>query len=92
MSYTQRLMPFFFASLLGVGTGIYIFKPLLDEYSIDTRGTYDPTIAKATIAGGAAGGKVQDGNHHAAATDEQTLPRASALIKHAEEHNTPHRT
>ncbi|KAK0566092.1 hypothetical protein OC844_000904 [Tilletia horrida] len=42
MSYTQRLVPVFVASLVGVATGIYVFQPLLVQYKADTHGSFRP--------------------------------------------------
>lgn len=44
------------AGVLGVGSGVYIFDPLMRQYAIDSRGTGDPEIAKAGAAGGLGGG------------------------------------
>lgn len=49
------------AGLLGVGSGVYIFDPVLRQYAIDSRGTLDPRIANAGAAGGLGGG-VNDAN------------------------------
>jgi hypothetical protein len=56
MSFRQRAAPFMVAGLLGVGSGVYIFDPMLRQYAIDSRGTLDPEIAKAGASGGLGGG------------------------------------
>ncbi|CAD6892860.1 unnamed protein product [Tilletia laevis] len=42
MSYTQRLVPIFVASFVGITTGVYVFQPLLAEYGANTHGTFRP--------------------------------------------------
>jgi hypothetical protein len=56
MSFRQRAAPIMLAGLVGVGSGMYIFDPLMRQYAIDSRGTGDPEIAKAGAAGGLGGG------------------------------------
>lgn len=56
MSFRQKAAPIMLAGLLGVGSGMYIFDPLMRQYAIDSRGTGDPKIAEAGAAGGLGGG------------------------------------
>ncbi|KAE8232741.1 hypothetical protein CF326_g2230 [Tilletia indica] len=42
MSYTQRLVPVFVATFVGIATGAYVFQPLLDQYKVNTHGTFRP--------------------------------------------------
>jgi hypothetical protein len=56
MSFRQRATPIMLAVLLGVGSGVYIFDPIMRQYAIDSRGTGDPEIAAAGAAGGLGGG------------------------------------
>ncbi|UZJ55459.1 hypothetical protein CBS101457_004779 [Exobasidium rhododendri] len=56
MSFRARAAPWMIAGLLGVGSGVYIFDPLLRQYTIDSRGTMDPEIAQIGAAGGLGGG------------------------------------
>lgn len=61
MSFRQRAVPLMLTSFVGVASGIYIFQPLLQQYALDTRGTYDPELARVSTAGGAGGGVVTTG-------------------------------
>lgn len=55
MSFRARAAPWMIAGILGVGSGVFIFDPLMGQYAIDSRGTGDPEIAKAGAAGGLGG-------------------------------------
>ncbi|KAI8344261.1 hypothetical protein BC941DRAFT_408185 [Chlamydoabsidia padenii] len=37
---SSRMVPVLFAIGVGVGTGVYVFQPLLKEYEADTKGTW----------------------------------------------------
>ncbi|ORZ23326.1 hypothetical protein BCR42DRAFT_366964 [Absidia repens] len=37
---SNRLVPVILAIGVGIGTGIYVFQPLLKEYEQDTKGTW----------------------------------------------------
>ncbi|CAO3591044.1 unnamed protein product [Absidia cylindrospora] len=37
---SNRLVPVLLAIGVGIGTGVYVFKPLLKEYEQDTKGTW----------------------------------------------------
>lgn len=56
MSYRQRIVPLFIATFVGVVSGVYVFDPLLKQYAIDSRGTFDPKVAQAGLTGGVGGG------------------------------------
>jgi hypothetical protein len=56
MAFRQRAAPWMIAALVGIGSGVYIFDPIMRQYVIDSRGTFDPEIAKAAEAGGLGGG------------------------------------
>lgn len=56
MSYRQRIVPLLLVTFVGVTSGVYIFDPLIKQYAIDSRGTYDPKIAQAGVKGGIGGG------------------------------------
>lgn len=56
MSLRQRMVPLMLATFVGVASGMYIFDPLLKQYAVDSRGTYDPKIAQAGNQGGIGGG------------------------------------
>ncbi|PWN37489.1 uncharacterized protein FA14DRAFT_14469 [Meira miltonrushii] len=56
MSYRQRIVPLLLVTFVGVASGVYIFDPLIKQYAIDSRGTYDPKIAQAGVKGGIGGG------------------------------------
>lgn len=56
MSYRQRIVPLLLVTFVGVTSGVYIFDPLIKQYAIDSRGTYDPKIAQVGVKGGIGGG------------------------------------
>jgi len=62
MSYRQRIVPLLLVTFVGVTSGVYIFDPLIKQYAIDSRGTYDPKIAQAGVKGGIGGGVNDDPN------------------------------
>ncbi|SAM08715.1 hypothetical protein [Absidia glauca] len=37
---SNRLVPVLIAVGVGIGTGVYVFQPLLKEYEADTKGTW----------------------------------------------------
>lgn len=47
MSASQRILPLLVAGTVGLISGVYIFDPLLRQYAKDTKGTFDPEVAKA---------------------------------------------
>jgi hypothetical protein len=52
------MVPVMLATFVGIASGVYIFDPLLKQYAMDSRGTYDPKIAQASAQGGVGGGLV----------------------------------
>ncbi|KAI8391171.1 uncharacterized protein BYT42DRAFT_555879 [Radiomyces spectabilis] len=37
---SSRLVPLLLATGIGIGTGVYVFQPLLKEYEAETNGTW----------------------------------------------------